>query len=99
MRNSSKLFLFFMIIAVFTNLLGSKNDIAKKIEGSIRNTSIHAAGIIVCADPITDHVPISIAKDSDMFVTQFSMKPVEAVGMLKIDFLGLKRSFSSFTYT
>ena len=65
-------------------------DIAKKIEGSIRNTSIHAAGIIVSADTLSEHVPVCYAKDSDMFVTQFSMKPVESVGMLKIDFLGLK---------
>jgi len=65
-------------------------DMAMKIEGSIRNTSTHAAGLIISAHPITDHVPICIAKDSDMYVTQYSMKPVEAVGMLKIDFLGLK---------
>jgi len=65
-------------------------DIAKRIEGSIRNTSIHAAGLIICANPITDHIPVCTAKDSTMLVTQFAMKPVEAVGMLKIDFLGLK---------
>lgn len=64
-------------------------DMAKKIEGSIRNTSIHAAGLIISADAITDHIPVCIAKDADMVVTQFSMKPVESVGMLKIDFLGL----------
>ncbi|NGX33899.1 MAG: DNA polymerase III subunit alpha [Candidatus Anoxychlamydiales bacterium] len=65
-------------------------DIAKTIEGSIRNTSTHAAGIIISAKPLTDNIPICIAKDSEMAVTQFSMKPVEAVGLLKIDFLGLK---------
>ena len=65
-------------------------DIAKKIEGSIRNTSIHAAGIIVSANPIMENVPVCVAKDADMVVTQFAMKPSEAVGMLKIDFLGLK---------
>jgi DNA polymerase III subunit alpha len=65
-------------------------DIAKKIEGSIRNTSIHAAGIIISANPLTDDIPVCISKDTDMLVTQYSMKPVEAVGMLKIDFLGLK---------
>lgn len=65
-------------------------DIAKTIEGSIRNTSTHAAGIIISADPITDHLPVCTAKDSDMAVTQYSMKPVEMIGMLKIDFLGLK---------
>lgn len=65
-------------------------DMARKTEGSIRNTSIHAAGLIVCKNAITEHVPVCNAKDSEMVVTQFAMKPVEAVGMLKIDFLGLK---------
>lgn len=65
-------------------------EYAKRLEGSIRNTGIHAAGLIICGDPLTDHIPICNAKDSDMVVTQYSMKPVEAVGMLKIDFLGLK---------
>ncbi len=62
----------------------------KKLEGSIRNTGIHAAGIVVCGDPLTDYIPICNAKDSEIPATQFSMKPVEQVGMLKIDFLGLK---------
>lgn len=65
-------------------------DIAMKLEGSVRNTGIHAAGMIISADPIMEHIPICTAKDSEIAVTQFSMKPVEAVGMLKIDFLGLK---------
>jgi DNA polymerase-3 subunit alpha len=65
-------------------------DLAKKLEGSVRNTGIHAAGLIVSATPLMETVPVCSAKDSDMLVTQFSMKPVEAVGMLKIDFLGLK---------
>ncbi|KPK31874.1 MAG: DNA polymerase III subunit alpha [Chlamydiae bacterium SM23_39] len=65
-------------------------DIAKKLEGSIRNTSIHAAGIIISEEPINDFIPICTAKDTDLIVTQFAMKQVEALGMLKIDFLGLK---------
>jgi DNA polymerase-3 subunit alpha len=65
-------------------------EMAKKTEGSIRNTSTHAAGLIISAHPITDHVPVCTAKDSEMVVTQYAMKPVESVGMLKIDFLGLK---------
>lgn len=65
-------------------------DIGKKLEGSIRNTGIHAAGIVICGEPLTEHIPICNAKDSDMSATQYSMKPVELVGMLKIDFLGLK---------
>jgi DNA polymerase III subunit alpha len=65
-------------------------DIAKKLEGSVRNTGIHAAGMIISGDPIIERCPVCTAKDSEMAVTQYSMKPVELVGMLKIDFLGLK---------
>lgn len=65
-------------------------DLAKKLEGSIRNTGIHAAGIIISGAPLNELIPICVAKDAEMPVTQFSMKPVEAVGMLKVDFLGLK---------
>lgn len=65
-------------------------DIAKKLEGSVRNTGIHAAGMIISGDPIIDRAPVCTAKDSEMAVTQYSMKPVEMIGMLKIDFLGLK---------
>jgi DNA polymerase-3 subunit alpha len=65
-------------------------DIARRLEGSVRNTGIHAAGLIISGDPLTDRIPVCASKDSDILVTQFSMKPVEAVGMLKIDFLGLK---------
>ncbi len=64
--------------------------IGKKLEGSIRNIGVHAAGIIICSDELTNHIPLTRNKDSDISLTQFSMKPVEAVGMLKVDFLGLK---------
>src|SRR5262249_10248062 len=65
-------------------------DLGQKIEGSIRNAGIHAAGIIVSGEPLTEVIPLCTSKDSSMPVTQYSMKPVELVGMLKIDFLGLK---------
>ncbi len=65
-------------------------DIGKKLEGSVRNTGIHAAGMIISGDPLLEHIPVCVAKDSSLLVTQYSMKPVEMVGMLKIDFLGLK---------
>lgn len=64
--------------------------IAQKLEGCIRNTGIHAAGVIISSSPLMEHIPICKSKDSDIAVTQYSMKPVEAVGMLKMDFLGLK---------
>ncbi|MCB1213207.1 MAG: DNA polymerase III subunit alpha [Chlamydiia bacterium] len=65
-------------------------DFALELEGTLRSTGIHAAGLIVAAEPLTNYIPICVAKDAEMPVTQFSMKPVEEVGMLKIDFLGLK---------
>ena len=65
-------------------------DIARKLEGSVRSAGTHAAGIIISGDPLTDRIPVCTVKDSEMLATQYSMKPVEAVGMLKIDFLGLK---------
>lgn len=65
-------------------------DMAKVLEGCIRNTGIHAAGLIVCADDLVNHIPLCSSKDAEMPVTQYSMKPAELVGMLKIDFLGLK---------
>jgi len=65
-------------------------EFAQKLEGSIRSKGIHAAGLIICGDPLTDHVPLCLAKGSDMAVTQYAMKPLASVGMLKIDFLGLK---------
>ncbi|MFZ4772401.1 MAG: DNA polymerase III subunit alpha [Chlamydiia bacterium] len=65
-------------------------EMAQSLEGSIRNTGIHAAGMIISAKPLVQTIPVCTAKDADMLVTQYAMKPVEAVGMLKIDFLGLK---------
>ncbi|HEX9232759.1 MAG TPA: DNA polymerase III subunit alpha [Blattabacteriaceae bacterium] len=61
---------------------------AKIIEGSIRNTGIHACGIIIAPSDIRELIPVS--KDSDLLVTQFDNEVVESVGLLKMDFLGLK---------
>ena len=63
---------------------------ARKLEGSIRNTGIHACGVIITPDDITNFVPVSTAKDSDLYVTQFDNSVVEDAGLLKMDFLGLK---------
>ena len=60
------------------------------MEGSVRNTGIHACGVIITPDDITKFVPVSLAKDSDMYVTQFDNSVVEDAGLLKMDFLGLK---------
>lgn len=60
------------------------------LEGSLRNTGIHACGVIITPDDITNFVPVATAKDSDLYVTQFDNAVVESAGLLKMDFLGLK---------
>jgi DNA polymerase III subunit alpha len=59
------------------------------LEGSVRNTGVHACGVIITPDNLTNFVPVATAKDSDMLVTQFDNSVVESAGMLKMDFLGL----------
>ena len=63
---------------------------ARILEGSLRNTGIHACGVIITPDDITNYVPVAMAKDSDLYVTQFDNSVVESAGLLKMDFLGLK---------
>lgn len=60
------------------------------LEGSVRNTGVHACGVIISPEDLTNFAPIGRAKDSDIPVTQFEGKLVESVGLLKMDFLGLK---------
>jgi len=60
------------------------------LEGSVRNTGIHAAGVIIAPDDITKYIPVCTSKDADLLVTQFDGRVVEDAGMLKMDFLGLK---------
>jgi DNA polymerase-3 subunit alpha len=73
-------------------------DVAKGLEGIVRNSSIHAAAVVIADRPLTDIVPLQLADagtDEDgersfRTVTQFSMKPIEEIGILKMDFLGLR---------
>ena len=65
-------------------------NMARILEGSLRNTGIHACGVIITPDDITNFVPVATAKDSDLYVTQFDNSVVENAGLLKMDFLGLK---------
>jgi DNA polymerase III subunit alpha len=73
-----------------TDLGGETIQQAKVLEGNLRNTGIHACGVIITPDDITNFVPVSTAKDSDLYVTQFDNSVVESAGLLKMDFLGLK---------
>ncbi len=63
---------------------------AQRIEGSVRNTGIHACGVIITPDDITNFVPVALAKDTGMWCTQFDNSVAEEAGLLKMDFLGLK---------
>lgn len=59
------------------------------LEGLARNTSVHAAGVVIAPGPITDYVPVYKAPSTNVVTTQYTMKELEAVGLLKMDFLGL----------
>ncbi|HEY4452244.1 MAG TPA: DNA polymerase III subunit alpha [Solirubrobacteraceae bacterium] len=73
-------------------------DVAQGLEGIVRNSSIHAAAVVIADRPLTDIVPLQLAdagtdeagERSYRTVTQFSMKPIEEIGLLKMDFLGLR---------
>ncbi|MGN7722719.1 DNA polymerase III subunit alpha [Chitinophaga sp. 22620] len=60
------------------------------LEGSVRNTGIHAAGIIIAPTDLSELIPVTTAKDSDLLVTQFEGNVIESAGVIKMDFLGLK---------
>ncbi|MGD1945453.1 MAG: DNA polymerase III subunit alpha [Croceivirga sp.] len=77
-------------IAETDDLEGRTVNMARVLEGSVRNTGIHACGVIITPDDITNFVPVATAKDSDLYVTQFDNSVVEDAGLLKMDFLGLK---------
>src|ERR671915_1273828 len=76
-------------------------DTARGLEGIVRNSSIHAAAVVIADRPLTDIVPLQLAEDraggngptaerTYRTVTQYSMKPIEEIGLLKMDFLGLR---------
>ena len=63
-------------------------DAARSLEGMPRNTSTHAAGVVITARPVCDYVPLS--RNDDTIVTQYTMTTIEELGLLKMDFLGLR---------
>lgn len=95
----------YSFIPAFQQELNSRNplitetlEFAKKLEGNVRNTGVHACGVIICRDPITDWVPVSTAVDKSadskdggkLIVTQYEGSIIEDTGLIKMDFLGLK---------
>ncbi len=69
---------------------GKVLSFAETLEGAARHTSIHAAGIIIAPADLMQYIPVKIDKKTDLLVTQYDGSVVESVGMLKMDFLGLK---------
>ncbi len=66
-------------------------DTARRIEGNARHTSTHACGVLITPEPVSQYAPIQYASGSDeTVVSQYSLSPVESLGLLKMDFLGLK---------
>jgi DNA polymerase-3 subunit alpha len=63
---------------------------AEVLEGSVRQTGVHACGIIIGKDALDNYIPLCTAKDTELYATQFDGSHVESVGLLKMDFLGLK---------
>ena len=63
---------------------------AEKLEGGMRGTGVHAAGIIIAPKDLTEIVPVATSKDTDLYLTQYEGKVIEDAGVIKMDFLGLK---------
>lgn len=80
----------FRKLAAKNDAIGKMIKEAKKLEGSIRNTGVHACGVIITPDDIKEYIPVGVAKDSDLLLTQYDNSVVEKAGLLKMDFLGLK---------
>jgi DNA polymerase-3 subunit alpha len=66
-------------------------DYAKRLEGVARHASTHACGVLITKEPLTEYVPIQYASSADKsIISQYSLHPIEDLGLLKMDFLGLK---------
>ncbi len=72
------------------DISGNTVRLARKLEGTVRNTGTHACGVIITPKPLLNLIPMTTSKDADLLVTQFDNSVVESAGLLKMDFLGLK---------
>ncbi len=80
----------FRALATGNDLTAQTIQQARMLEGSLRNTGVHACGVIITPEDISNLIPVANAKDSAMVVTQFDNSVVESAGLLKMDFLGLR---------
>ncbi|MCX6302580.1 MAG: DNA polymerase III subunit alpha [Bacteroidia bacterium] len=71
-------------------LIATTLKYAEVLEGSVRQTGVHACGIIIGKDSLDNYIPLCTAKDTELYATQYDGSHVESVGLLKMDFLGLK---------
>ncbi|MBC7390280.1 MAG: DNA polymerase III subunit alpha [Opitutaceae bacterium] len=79
--------------AIYANKADARAAILEEamvLEGSVRGTGVHAAGIIIAPSDLTELVPVATAKDSELLLTQYEGKVIEDAGVIKMDFLGLK---------
>ncbi|MES2995087.1 MAG: DNA polymerase III subunit alpha [Patescibacteria group bacterium] len=65
-------------------------DLAKRIEGCVRHTGVHAAGVVISPTPLTEWTPLQVDPKTGKLITQYDMHAVEDAGLLKFDFLGIK---------
>jgi DNA polymerase-3 subunit alpha len=71
-------------------LIARTIQLAETLEGSVRQTGVHACGILISKNPLDEHLPVMPTKNENLLTTQFDGRFVEAIGLLKMDFLGLK---------
>ena len=86
-----------LLVNQLREIHASKTDVRAKVlteaiilEGSVRNTGVHASAVIIAPSDLTELMPIATAKDSEFLLTQFEGKVIEDAGVIKMDFLGLK---------
>ncbi|MCL5675584.1 MAG: DNA polymerase III subunit alpha [Patescibacteria group bacterium] len=65
-------------------------DLAQKLEGVSRHASVHAAGVVIAAEPLTEYMPLTRESKGEKIITQYDMHAVEDLGLLKMDFLGIR---------
>jgi DNA polymerase-3 subunit alpha len=71
-------------------LIAQTIELAEKLEGSIRQTGVHACGVLIGRNPLEEHLPVMPTKGEELLTTQYDGRFVEDIGLLKMDFLGLK---------
>ena len=71
-------------------LVAKTMKFAESLEGAVRQTGVHACGILISRDPLDDHIPLMPTKEENLLTTQYDGRFVEDIGLLKMDFLGLK---------